>query len=187
MHQQRVQRIADRWPLHLGVIDDGHRLVHVGAFINVGVADAYPAGNRWHAGLFRHGAYQSGAAARYNQIDDIAHRQHMVDEGAVGVGHELDGTIGHAGIQRGVLHHTGQGAVGAYGLLASPEEHRVAGLQAERGDINGHVGAALVNGADDAQRHPFLADEQPVGLGAHVENLADGVGQCRHVEHIAGG
>ena len=46
-----------------------------------------------------------------------------------------------------------QRAIGMAALRAAAQDHRVARLQAQRAGVRGHVGAALVDDADDAERH----------------------------------
>jgi hypothetical protein len=45
---------------------------------------------------------------------------------------------------------------------ATPEDHRVAGLETERAGIGGHVGSAFVDDADDPERHRDAGDAQAI-------------------------
>src|SRR5580692_7009545 len=47
-------------------------------------------------------------------------------------------------------------------LGACPQDHRIAGFQAQRACIRGHVRAALVDDADDPERHPDALDIQAI-------------------------
>ena len=49
------------------------------------------------------------------------------------------------------------------------------------GGVGGHVGPRLVDHPDHAERHPHLAQLQPVGQGAAPHHLADRVGQPGHL------
>src|SRR5215213_7938200 len=47
----------------------------------------------------------------------------------------------------------------------------------ERRGVYGHVRPRLVDHRDHAERHPHLADVEPVGQPVAVDHLADGIGQ----------
>ena len=70
-----------------------------------------------------------------------------------------------------------QRPVGGLGGRAAAQDHGVAGLQAEARGIDGDVGAGLVDHADDAHRHPDLADLQAVGQRRATHHLPHRVGQ----------
>ena len=53
----------------------------------------------------------------------------------------------------------------------------IAGFQAERGAIDGDVGARFVDDADHADRHAEPADLESVGAHSAVEFLAHGIGE----------
>ena len=59
------------------------------------------------------------------------------------------------------------------------QQHRVAGLQAQRGGVDRHVRPRLVDDGDHAERDSNLAEVEPVGQAAAVDDLADRVGQRR--------
>ena len=66
------------------------------------------------------------------------------------------------------------------------QHDRVAGLQAQRGGVDGHVRPRLVDDGDDAERHAHLAHVEPVGQPVAVDDLADGVGQRGDRAHRVG-
>ena len=55
------------------------------------------------------------------------------------------------------------GGAGEAALRAAAQDHRIGRLQAQRARIGRHVGTALVDDADDAQRHAHALDPQAVG------------------------
>jgi hypothetical protein len=57
------------------------------------------------------------------------------------------------------------------------QDHRVARLQAQRARIRGHVGAALINDSDHAERHPPALDAHAVRPRPLGEHGADGIGE----------
>ena len=66
------------------------------------------------------------------------------------------------------------------------QHDRVAGLQAQRGGVDGDVRPRLVDDGDDAERHAHLAHVEPVGEPVAVDHLADGVGQRGDRPHRVG-
>ena len=69
---------------------------------------------------------------------------------------------------------------------AAAQQHRVAGLQRQPERVDGDVGPALVDHADDAERNPLLAQLQPVGQRAAAQHLTDRVGQARDLPQPVG-
>ncbi len=90
----------------------------------------------------------------------------LADGGAIDRRDELDGLLGQAAGDKLVGQDAMERAVGVDGFLAAAQDHRVAALDAEGGRVDRHVGAALVDHEDDAQRHAHLPDLQPVGPAA---------------------
>ena len=70
-----------------------------------------------------------------------------------------------------------EGEVGLDRLLAAPEDHRVAALDAERGGVGRDVRAALVDEEDHAERDADLRHVEAVGAAARRDDLAHRVGQ----------
>ena len=106
-----------------------------------------------------HARHEALAAARHDHVDEFRHRRQQVpDCRAIGGRHELDAggrqargaqPVDQAGMNR---------AARMRALGAAAQDGCVAGLQAQRARIAGHVGPALVNDADDAERHAHARD-----------------------------
>ena len=77
------------------------------------------------------------------------------------------------------------GAVGAVALGAAAQDRGIAGLEAERGGVDRHVGAALVDDADDAERHAHALDRHAVRPGPALGDLADRIGEI--ADHLDAG
>ena len=71
-------------------------------------------------------------------------------------------------------------------VAAGAQQHAVAGLEADRGDIDRHVGARLVDRADHAERHAHAPHLQPVGAGQQILDLPHRVGQRGDRAHVPG-
>ena len=69
------------------------------------------------------------------------------------------------------------GAARMRALGTAAQDGGVAGLQAQRARIAGHVGPALVDDADDAERHAHARDVEAVGPRPLRDGGADGIGQ----------
>jgi hypothetical protein len=66
------------------------------------------------------------------------------------------------------------------------QQHRAAGLEADRRRVGRHVGPALVDHADDAHRHTDLLHPQSVGQGRSADHLTHRVGQGGDVPQAVG-
>ncbi len=70
--------------------------------------------------------------------------------------------------------------------MSASEQDRVAGFDAQRGDVDGDVGARLVDHAEHADGHAHLLQAQAVLQMVSAYDLAHRVGQGRHVAHALG-
>src|SRR5207248_6089972 len=121
--------------------------------IDVGVADADTARQHRHAGVGGHEVDQLGAAAGHDDVDVLAHLQELADQGAVGVLDQLQGAFWDAGRRLGFARDAGEYGVAAKRFRAAADDAGVAGLEAQRGDIDRHVGPAFEDRAEDTQRY----------------------------------
>ncbi len=186
MDQQRLGRVAHAGPVGLGVEDDGQRLVQVGPGIDVDVAVAGPGLDHRDRRLLHDAADQPRAAAGDEHVDQAAGAHQRLDA-VVGLARDQ---LHHIGVQarrdRGVAEHGDDGGVAGPGAGAAPQQHRVAGLQADAGGVRGDVGAGLVDDPDHPERDPHLAQLQPVGQGAAAHHLPDRVRQAGHLTQPLG-
>ena len=80
---------------------------------------------------------------------------------------------------RGLARDPRQRRVGVKRRGGAPQDDRVARLQAQRGGVDRHVRACLVDDRHHPERHPHLAHVQAIGQTMPVDHLADRVAQ-RH-------
>ena len=186
VHEERVEGVTDGVAARLGVMGDAHGLFDVSGGVHVGVADAGAAGEDGHLGVLGDVAYELNAAAGNDEVDHVLHLEELSDEATVGVLDELDGVGGCAGRFDGIANHGDEHLVRVDSLFAAAKEGPAAGFEAERCDINSDVGAALVDGRDDAEGHALAADLHAVGQRAHVDHLADRIGEDGDVTGVAG-
>ena len=101
-----------------------------------------------------------------DDVDQAAGLDQMGDAGAVLAGQQLHGVgVEVLGRQRGAQRGD-QRRVGPRRRRAAAQQHRVARLQRQPERVDGHVGPALVDDADHAERNPLLAQLQAVGQRA---------------------
>ena len=156
--QQSFGRAADAGAAHLGVEHD--RLGHVerGRLVDIDMADAFEMREHRHARFRLHAADQTLAAARHDDVDiAVEAGQHQPDRGAVARRHQLDGGFGQTGLAQALLERGMDGAARAQAVGAAAQDRGIAGFQAQRAGIGGHVRPALIDDADDAERHAARA------------------------------
>ena len=187
--QQRLGRAADAGAPHLGVEHDRLRHVELGRLVHVDVANAFEMREHRHARLRLHARDQALAAARHDDVDGaVEPGEHHPDRGAVARRHQLDRGFGQRGRAQALGQRGVDRAIAAMALRAAAQDRGIAGLEAERGGIGGDVRAALVDDADDAERHPHALDGHAVRPRPALRHRADRIGErAHHVERLGHG
>ena len=148
--------------------------------VHVAVADAGL--DHRHRRLLDDRPDQPGAAARDQHVDQPAGPHQLLDRLAARppapAGSTSAGRPASAAASRSTATIASLDAAGGGGAA---QQHRVAGLQADAGRVDGHVRAGLVDDADHAERHPDLAQLEAVRQRGAADHLADRVGQRGHV------
>ena len=106
--------------------------------------------------------------------------EHQPDRGAVAGRHQLDRGLGQAGLAQALAERGDDGAARAQAVGAAAQDRGIAGFQAQRAGIGGHVRPALVDDADDAERHAHALDGHAVRPGPGFGNDADGILERAH-------
>ncbi|MNC25423.1 hypothetical protein D3C75_735110 [compost metagenome] len=145
---------------------------------DVDVADAVQVLDHRHPRVAADALDQTLAAARHDDVDELGHGDQRADGGAVGGFHHLHAGRRQTGFGQAALDAGGDGAIGMDRLGAAAQDGGVAGLQAQAGGVDGHVGPRLVDDPDHAQRHAHLADLDAGRPVAHVADRADRVRQA---------
>ena len=83
-----------------------------------------------------------------------------------------------------MLDHPHQLQVGVEGLATTAQNAGVAGLEAEAGDVDGDIGARLVDDADDPDGHPATGEAQAILQHPAVDFGPDRIVQGDHLAHI---
>jgi hypothetical protein len=176
VHEQRLGRIAGAQLLRLGVVDDGERHLQIGRGVDVDVAVAVEVLDDRHLRFAGDALDQPLAAARNDHVDGFRRGDQVADDGPIGRRHELHRVARQAGVDERRLHQRRQRQVRLQRLRAAAQDAGVAALDGERRGLDGHVGPALVDHGEDAERHPHAADLDPARLLAQVGDGADRVG-----------
>ena len=106
--------------------------------------------------------------------------EHQADRRAVARRHQLDRILGQAGGAQPLDQRRMDRARGAEALRAAAQDHGVAGLEAQHGGVRRHVRAALVDHADDAERHAHALDRHAVRTGPAFHHGADRIVELAH-------
>jgi hypothetical protein len=131
VHQEAFGCAADAGAACLGVQDHSARLLEVGVLVGVDVADAFEVGEDGNPRLALDEAHEALAAARDDHVDVAHGPQHGRDRRAVAGGDELDRVLGEARLAEAPLEAFVDGLERVQALAAAPQDHRVAGLEAE--------------------------------------------------------
>jgi hypothetical protein len=126
------------------------------------------------------GRLQSLAAARYQQVHDPLLRGQLGQLPTPTTGDQADAAAGQPGGDRRLGGDRCEHRIGLRGARGAAQHDRVAGLQAQRGGVDRHVRARLVDDGDDSERDAHLAHVQAVGQALAVDHLADRVAERGH-------
>ena len=152
--------------------------------VHMTIADAGLDGG--HHRVAYHRVDQPRSPARNHDIDEAAGLDQMRDAGAVVARQQLHGVdIAILDRQRvpKCLHQSG---IGPGRRRAAAKQHRVARLQRQPEGVDRDVRPALVDDADDTERHPLLAQLKAVGQRAATQHLTDRVRQTRDLTQPRG-
>lgn len=116
------------------------------------------------------------AAARYDQVDEVALLDELLELAPVG-GEVRDRGTREALLDECTLHRLRENAVGVRGGAAAAEDRRITGLKAETGGVDRHPGPRLVHDGDNPEGNAHLAELDAVVEVPAVFDLADGIGQ----------
>ena len=127
VHEHRVQRVADRGALHLGIVHDLDRRVQLGRGLDLQVADADPAGDDGDGRVLARQAVQARAAARDDHVNVLVQAQHLHHQLPVGRRNPLQRALGQPGLGIDALHARSTRARLLCSVsLAAAQDHRVA-------------------------------------------------------------
>jgi len=176
--EQGLGGAADAGPAQLGIAHDGEGLVAVGGGLDEDVVDAFKMGKDRHPRFGLHPRHQASAAARHDDVDrTLEPRQHRAHSRAVAHGDGGDRRLGEAdGAQ--AVHQAGMDEPGRMEALgAAAQDGDVARFQAQGAGVRGHGRTALVDDADDPERHGDALDGQAARRRQGGQNPAHRIGE----------
>jgi hypothetical protein len=119
----------------------------------------------------------TGTASRDEHVDQSAGSHQVLHRVVRRPGDELHGVDRQPDGGQRLAHHLDQHGVGVVGRRRATQQHSVARLQAQPGGVDSDVRPGLVDHSHNPERHPTLADRQPVRQRVAGDDLADGVGE----------
>ncbi len=140
VHEHRIQGIAHRGALHLGIKHDLYRPIQPGRGLDVQVADADPARDHRDGGVLARQVVQPWAAARDDHVNVLVQAQHLHHQLPVGRRDPLQRALGQPCLGIDPLHDVHQRTVAVERLAAAAQNDGIARFQAQRRNVNGHVG-----------------------------------------------
>ena len=152
--ENRLRGAANARAPQLRVLRDAARHLEIRTGMHVRVADAFEMAHDRHARILLHARDETFAAARHDDVDVAGHvAQHDADGFAILRRHHLHGRLGQAMLCQRARETRVNRSARARALGAAAQDRRVAALQAQRGGVGRDVRPALVDDADDAERH----------------------------------
>ena len=105
---------------------------------------------------------------------------------AVRAGQQLHGVLGQALGDQRAAQRGHQRLVGLRRRRTATQQHGIARLERQPERVDGDVGPALVDDADDTERNALLAQLQTVGQCPTAKHLTDRIGQTGHLTQPGG-
>ena len=136
-----------------------------------------------HGGHALERRLQPLAAAGDDEVHDARLGGELGQLVAAAAGHQRHRARRQAGGGGGVGGDGGEHRVGVRGRARAAQHDRVAGLQAQRGGVDGHVRAGLVDDRDHPERDAHAPQLQAVGQRRAVDDLAHGIGERGDLAH----
>ena len=179
VHEQSLRRVAHAHALRLRVHDDGLSGREVSGGVHVHVAVTRARLDDRNPRLFDDGIDEPRSPSRNQRIDRSTRAHHCSGTRAAPRIHRGDRIGGQADGGQRIATHLDEDAIRGLRGASTAQHDRVAGLQGKRGSVDRHVGAGLIDDANDTQGHALLRHTQ-TDIGAHAANhLTDRVRQTR--------
>ena len=183
VNKQAFGGIANRYPLGLGVINNGGGFFKIGKLVDVDVTVARPRFYNRNRRIFHNRLYKTRSAPRNEQIEKAACPHHFVCRLAARVGHKANAVLGKACVFKGLSHGVCDGDIGIYRFLSASEHNGVARLETNGGGVGRDVGASLVYNAHNAYGHRNFADFKAVWALERVKSPAHWILKAGYLHH----
>ena len=173
MHEQRLHGVAGRGVLRLGVHDDARGHLRVRVLVQVEVAHAVAVAQHRDARVVHDVAHKGVGAARDDEVDVLVEREHLAH--VLARGQQPRPAHGQARSLAGLLQHGVKRRIGVHRLAPALEQHGVAALHAQPGNLHQRVRPGLEDDADHADGAAHAGEDQPVRQLRAQLLAADGV------------
>ena len=159
MHEQRFQRVADGRPRGLAVDQQVAAPGRDRPRIDVQMADALVVLDHRHARVLGDEADQALAAARDRQVDSVVSCSSSTIASRRGPRRASTAAVGQRLLRASASRSAAAIArLRVERLRSAAQQHRIAGLQAQRRGVGGHVRPRLVDHRDQAERYAHALD-----------------------------
>ena len=186
MHQELFGRVAHARALYLGIHHNRLGQVRFRRPVDIDEANAGVMLDDGNGAVFRHEPDQFFAAAGNDAMDVCVQFEHRRERGAVGRGYELHRVSRQSGLPKRGADQRRQRRIRVENLLAAAQDGGVPGFKAKDGAIHGDVWPRLIDDADHADRHPDLANAEPVGPAPLLKHIAHRVRKNGNLAHRFG-
>ncbi len=178
VNEKRFGSAANTGASELGVQHDRAGFLKVGGFVHIDVADAFEMREHRNARLLLHALDEAFSAARHDHVDGAAKPfKEIADRVAICCRDELNGCLGQPRSLQPLDEAGVDCAIAFEAFGAAPQDHGIAGLEAEPARVGRDVGTAFVNDADDAQGHANAGNLEAIRPLPGRDDLAHRVGQ----------
>ncbi len=179
--QQGFRCAADAGAPHFGVENDFLGHVERGRPVDEDVADTFKVREYRHPRFCLNARDQAFAAARHDDVDvAVEAGEHQADGRAVAGRDELNRRFRQAGSAQPFGQRRKNRAARTHAVGTAAQDRGVAGFQAQHAGVGGHIRPALINDADDAERHADTLDSHAVGPRPGFDDGANGILERAH-------
>ena len=142
-----------------------------------------------HARFGLHARDEALAAARNNHVDGAVEAgEHQPDRCALARRDERNAFLGQAGLAQPLRERAMDRLRGPMTFRAAAQDHGIARLEREGARIRRDVRPALIDDADDAERHAHALDRHAVRSRPGFGDASDRIGQrAHHIEAVRHG
>ena len=163
IYQKRLRCPTNARTPQLGVHGDGSSHTDVSIPIDINVTVALEVPNNRHTRFLLDARYQALAPSWNNHVDVIGHLgQHVAHGSAIRDRHELNTFRGQSARCQSIQQAGMNGPIRKQALRPAAQDHGVARFEAKSPGVGRNVGPALINDANDTERHAYTLNVQAV-------------------------
>ena len=150
------------------------------------MADSIVVLDHRHARGGNNGLDERVTATGDDHIHVLIHRRHDFHGLTILGGNELNGAVWQSRTGSASLKRTGDRKVRGQRLRPAPQDHRIAGLEAQDSGIRRYIRTGFVDDADDADRGADFGNFDAVRTSPATQDFAYGVVETCHLPDAGG-